>query len=212
MLKPDKHVTHIGVLHNWRWELFARGLVEAKIAGLDKKQFAKARTKAYTEAGFAPNADNARRDANNAAIKARVDELFAEALEFRDVRAATVVTRIDRIGRANLADFFERAEGGGYQLKDITTLPRELTEALAAIEWDDEGRPKIKLHDKNQANFTLLKHLGGLPDESERRPVNLNFFAGLSVDDQRALAEALEALPAGPAIVDSQTAGERGGA
>ena len=194
------------ILHNFRRELFARELSEVMLLGLAPKEFAKARTKAYMAAGYAPNADNARRDANRVDVKARVSELYAKALEFRDVRPAEVVTRIDRVGASNLADFFE---ADGRTLKNITTLPRRLSDALASIEWDEDGRPKIKLHDKNQANFTLLKYFGGIPDNdsADRRSVNVtNIFAGLSVDDQRALAEALEALPGGAQHSDSEAA------
>jgi hypothetical protein len=201
----------MAVLSNWRHELYARNLVEVQLGGYAKKDLAKARTEAYKDAGFAPNTDNARRDANNPVIKARVAQLFAEAVEYRDVRAAAVVNRIDRIGRANLADFFDVVSddsGHHYVLRNLKELPRELTAALSAIEWDDDGRPKIKLHDANQANFTLLKHFGGLPADDKADTVNntLNIFAGLSVDDQRALAEALEALPAGPPSPDSKAA------
>jgi len=201
----------MSTLRNPQWELFARELVELELAG-DKSARLKAYEKVYGPGSSAMH--NARRLANRLEVKGRIRQLFAEALEYRDVRVASVVTRIDRVGRANLADFFEPtldAEGkripGSYRLKDITVLPRELSEALHSIEWDDLGRPKVKLHDKNQANFTLLKHFGGLPEEpGDHRSVTMNIFAGLSVDDQRALAEALEALPAGTAVVDSEAA------
>lgn len=207
----------MSILHNFRRELYARELSEIMLLGLAPKAFAKARTKAYMAAGYAPNADNARRDANRPEVKARVSELYAKALEFRDVRPADVVTRIDRVGRANLADLFERVvtskdddgrEHSEVRMRDLTALPRELSEALASVEWDERGRPKVRMHDKNQANFTLLKYFGGMPDDGgDRRNVNVtNIFAGLSVDDQRTLAEALEALPAGPKSADSEAA------
>lgn len=193
----------MGTLRNWRHELYARELVEVYLAGYNQRELPKERLKAYTKSGFAPNADNARRDSNKPDIKARISELTLEALEYRNVRPATVVTRIDRVGRANLADFFE---ADGRTLRNIKELPRELTEALAAIEWDD-GVPKVKLHDKNQANFTLLKHMGGLPDDtSDRTPTNVNVFAGLSLDDQRTLLEALEALSGKPRAIESEAA------
>ncbi len=195
----------MGALVNPRHELFVREWVELEL-DCDPK----ARAKAYEKAGYAPGPENARRLSNTIDVKARFRELFGQALEYRDVRIAAIVNRIDRIGRANLVDFFERGEGGKLQLKDLTALPRELTDALAAIEWDDEGNPKLKLWDKNQANFTLLKHMGGMPAEQVASThVNVGaFFAGLSVDDQRALAEALEAIPNGPEPVGAEAAGE----
>lgn len=202
----------MGILPNWRWELYARELVEVQLAGFGKRDMPKARLKAYVAAGYAPNTDNARRDANRPAIKTRIAELFTEALEYRDVRAASVVTRIDRIARANVVDFYSVDENGVITLKPLTDLPRSLSEAIKSIHRNDDGTLEVELWDKNQANFTLLKHLGGMPDENRTGVTNvnnLNFFAGLSVDDQRALAEALEALPAGPATVDLQAAGKR---
>ena len=197
------------VLEVAREELFARELVELELAGEDH-----ARVKAYRKVygpGRSSEISNARKFANKKHIKQRRSELFREALEYRDVRVASVVTRIDRVGRANIVDFFEPTLGidgkptGTYRLKDITALPRELSEALHSIEWDDAGRPKIKLHDKNQANFTLLKHFGGLPEEAaDHRTVNI--FAGLSVDAQRTILEALEAIPAGSGVVEGEAA------
>lgn len=191
----------MGCLRNPQWEIFARELVELQLT-LHRN----ARAKAYEKAGFAPSIDNARRLANRPEVKARVTELFETALEYRDVRPAQIVTRIDRVGRANVADFFE---ADGRTLKNIKNLPRELTEALKAIKYRDDGSVDLELWDKNQANFTLLKHYGGLPDTApDQRTVNI--FSVLNVDDQRALAEALESLPAGPAADDRVIEGERG--
>lgn len=169
------------------------------------------RIEAYKQAGYTPDRGNANRTAGRKDVRARVQELLNEAAEYTDIRRVRVLVEIDRVGSANLADFFEPtfdAEGkrSGYALKDITALPRRLTAALAGIEWDDDGRPKIKLHDKNQANFTLLKYLGGIP-EPERADVNI--FNVLSVEDQRALADYLEALDRGPQAPRLAASGER---
>jgi hypothetical protein len=208
----------MGALHNPAHEIFAREVVEALLSS-DPNVRRNARKVGYERAGYPGNKHNARRLANSPVVKKRIKHLFEEAIAFRDVRLATVVMRIDRVGKARLPDYFEPvldAEGnrtGHYTLKDITALPPELSEALASIEWDDDGRPKIKLHDKNQANFTLLKNLGGLPqdDDSDKVPAttnNYNFFAGLSVEDQRTLADALDALSGGPEVIEHEAARE----
>lgn len=169
---------------------------------------------AYKLAGYAPHRGNATRLARRPEVQARVHELLEEAAEYADIRRTRVLVEIDRVGRANLADFFERVPTGRddqgreqheIRMRDITTLPRHLSAAIAAIEWDDAGRPKLKLHDKNQANFTLLKHLGGLP-EPERHDVNI--FNLLSVEDQRIVVQALEALSGGPAAAGAAIEGE----
>lgn len=187
-------------LPNHKWELFTRELVELTLSG-DQK----ARAKAYERAGYLPNPHNARRLANRAVIKARFQELFQEACEYRDITAAKLVVRIDRVGRANLADLFE---ADGRTLRNIKALPRELAEALESIEFiedgvDDKGKvrylPKVKLFDKNAANFTLLKHFGGLPEPPPPPASGFSgFFNVLSLDDQQVLLGVLEALRGGP--------------
>lgn len=197
-------------LPNHKWELFTRELVELTLSG-DQK----ARAKAYERAGYLPNPHNARRLANRAVIKARFNELFREACEYRDITAAKLVVRIDRVGRANLADLFE---ADGRTLKNIKALPRELSEALESIEFvedgvDDSGKirfvPKVKLFDKNAANFTLLKHFGGLPEPAPPPSTGVsNIFNVLSVDDQQILLGMLEAIGRGQAGADRAIEGQ----
>lgn len=179
-------------LANPKYEKFASELAELKPP-----------LEAFVNAGFAPHPGNATRLAKRPEIRARKLELLNEAAEFADIRRVRVLIELDRPGRANLADFFE---ADGKTLKNIKELPRELTAALASIEWDDLGRPKIKLHDRNTANITLLKHLGGLP-EPERAPVNI--FNVLSIEDQQLIADALEALPGGADGIGEPVSGER---
>jgi len=185
----------MGCLSKPQWEIYARELVEVELSCMGENMEAQRealRHRAYQRAGYAGNSNNARRLANHRIVKKRFRELFAEAMEYRDVRIHKVVIRIDRVGGANILDFYD--EHG--QLKPLAQMPRELTEAIKKVELDHNGRVvNIELHDKNQANFTLLKHLGGLRED--RPPAaNVNILSVLSVDDQRALAEALEALPA----------------
>jgi hypothetical protein len=95
------------------------------------------------------------------------------------------------------------------RLKPITDLPRELTAAIQEVEFDNEGRvAKLKLHDKNQANFTLLKYLGGLP-EAPAAQNNVSVFNLLSIEDQRILADTLEAIGGRAVDADQPAAGER---
>lgn len=192
----------MGALRDPQWEKFACELAELK-----------APLEAYKLAGYLPHRGNASRLARRIEVRTRVKELLDEAAEFANIRRVRVLVEIDRVGRANLQDFVEAelaADGkptGRVKLKDLTQLPRELTAAIASLEYDDAGQPKIKLHDRNQANFALLKHLGGLP-EDDRRDVT-NIFNLLSIDDQRALADALEAYAGGQRTISQEVAGER---
>lgn len=194
----------MAALKDPQYEKFASELAELK-----------APIEAYKLAGFVPHRGNANRLARRPEIKARVQQLLDEAAEYADIRRVRVLVEIDRVGRANLADFYEKVSIGKdevtgvekfeIRLKDITSLPRHLTAAISGLEWDEAGRPKLKLHDKNQANFTLLKHLGGLP-EAERNDVNI--FNLLSVEDQRIVVAALEAQSGGQAAIGSAVEGE----
>lgn len=199
-------------LGNQKWELACREVVELSLAG-----DAKARLKAFERAGMGvpgskSNASNARRFFNRPLIKARFNELFREACEYRDITPAKLVIRIDRVGRANLSDFFE---DDGQTLKNIKKLPRELTDALESIEWIDDGpdesgskryRPKLKLRDANAANFTMLKHYGGLPDPAPPAPSGNNIFNVLTLDDQQVLLGLLETLRPGASAGDGAAA------
>jgi len=192
----------MGALARLSWEKFAQEFVELSLAGEKSPAL-----EAYKRAGYPPAPANARRLSNRKEVRARIRERFKEALEYADVRAARIVVEIDRVGRANSQDYYDQ-EG---KLIPIAALPRDLAAAIAYTSFDAEGKPlQYHLYDKNQANFTLLKHLGGLP-EPERRDVNI--FNMLSIDDQRALAEVLELGvvddAAGPAPVGPQAERER---
>ena len=204
-------------LGNDKYEKFCQEWVDLLLSGENEKS---ARLKAYEAAGFGVRGTssfehNARKFANRKEIKARKQEIFREQLQYREITRAGLVLRVDRVGRANLVDFFERVEvpainGPDFEirLKDITTLPRELTEAVAEIRFDDNGRPILKLHDKNQANFTLLKLFG--PAEAPAATTNINVLNGFSPEDQKVLLGVLEALQGGSGGTDPDPAGQPG--
>lgn len=192
----------MAALRDPQYEKFASELAELK-----------PRIEAFKAAGYAPHKGNAARLAKRPEIKARVQELLDEAAEYADIRRARVLVEIGRVAFVNVQDLYE---DDGVTLRNIKSLPRSLTAALAGIEWqktgeDNDGKPiyspVAKLHDKNQANFTLLKHLGGLP-EPERRDVNI--FNVLSIEDQRALADFVEALDGGAPSPGLGAPSERG--
>jgi len=198
----------MGCLRDPSHEKFALEFVERVFSGMPKT---KALIEAYRSAGFVPRHGNARRLRQREEVRRRIEELAAEASEFANVRPKRIVVEVDRIARANLVDFFEpvldgvgKPIAGQYQLRNLHELPREVTAALASLEYTEDGRPKIKLHDKNHANFTLLKHLGGLP-EDQRAP-QVNILNVLSVEDQQVLADYLEALAGGAPSAGGSTA------
>jgi hypothetical protein len=146
-------------------------------------------------AGYSADRGNAARMAKYPYIKRRVAELVKLDTEFAGVTRVKTVVQIDRVARANVADFYELVElpGGGQvlKLKNILDLPREVTDAIKAIKQREDGTVELELWDKNAANFTLLKYLGGLPDDRPNQ-TQINILGDLSLDDQLALAAALE--------------------
>jgi len=184
----------MGALRNPRHERFALELAEMKKP-----------VDAYRIAGFTVSpgsgAANARKLARNPAVKKRVQELVARAIEYSDVTRIKTVVQIDRVARANLVDFFDVVFDDKKQpklrLKDLSKLPRAMTDAVKSLKIKDDGAIELELHDKNQANFTLLKYLGGIPDDKPAQQVNI--FASMSLDDQLALAGALERSVTGAA-------------
>ena len=172
-----------GPLVDRQHEKFAQGLAELRT-----------QEDAYKAAGYVPDSGNATRLAARPEIKARVAELMAEAAEFANVRRERIVVELDRTARANILDFYDfRVVEGELtaKIKDLSRLPREVTAAIQSIETDKRsGAIKLKLHDRNAANTTLLRFLGGLP-EAPAVP-SFNIFNVLSSDDQRALADILE--------------------
>jgi len=159
---------------------------------------------AHKAAGYAPEPGNAKRIRNRPDVRARIAELRNEAAEFANVRRVRVVLEVDRVGRANTRDFYD----GDGVLIPIHKLPRELAAAVQEVVVEGNKIVGYKLFDKNQANFTLLKYLGGLP-EAPSAQTHVSIFNQLSVEDQRHLADALEALPGGQGDAGGEAAGER---
>jgi phage terminase small subunit len=195
----------MGALRNVNYEAFALAIAEGQTL-----------LEAHKAAGYAPDAGNAKRIRKRSEVAARIAELREEAAEFANVRRVRVVLEVDRVGRANMRDYYEREidtetgkPTGKLKLRSILDLPRDLTAAIQEVEFGDDGQPvKLKLHDRNQANFTLLKYLGGLP-ETERPTTHVSIFNQLSVEDQRHLADALEALAGGNAGAGEAAQDER---
>lgn len=202
----------MGCLREPSHEKFAREFLEKSLSGMGKTQ---SLLEAYKTAGYVASHANARRLRNRPEVRARIDELAAEACEFADIRLKRVAVEVDRVGRANFQDLWEplldkdgNRVPGEYKLRDLTTMPRELTAAIAGLEWTEDGRPKVKMHDRNQANFTLLKHLGGLPDEAPG--VTVNILNALTIEDQSAVADLIEAFSGGQSTASGGVPSERG--
>jgi phage terminase small subunit len=147
---------------------------------------------AYRLAGFRPHRGNAARFERYRHIAARVAELQREAAELAGLSLARVLIEYGRIALADVTAFYEN---DGLTLRNIKSLPPELRSVFAGMKFDSEGRIELKTNDKQTALAVIYRHLAGQPAE-ERAP-DVNILNVLSLDGQRALAEALEALGGG---------------
>lgn len=193
-----------------RHERFARELVEQLLRVPPAKQ---PQLEAYRLAGFAPHRGNCYRLTRRPDVAARIDELMAEAREYLDLRIIKALVKVGRVADALVPAYYEAVADGTLRVRDPTALPAMMQDAIADIELDQDGRPlRVKLHDKMTALAILLKHFGGLPDEtSPKTEVNIyNALTSLTVEDQRALASALEALGHGEAAAGAGPAAASG--
>jgi len=139
---------------------------------------------AYAQAGYEPSIYNAGRLRNEPEIKARIDELMTEALEYSDIRISQVAVRLNRIASANIKDF--KKQNGAWL--DCDALPDRLAEAIRKVEFNKDGTVKnIELHDKERALTILLRHLGGLPPDGPAEVIN-NTQVNVITDEQRIAA------------------------
>lgn len=198
-------------LANEKYELYCREWVNLRLAGEDEKS---ARVRAYVTAGFGVRGkssieSNARRFHNGGPIKRRCGELFREECAYRDITKAKLVLRVDRIGAANMRDYYDR-DG---KLIPVHKLRRDLAEAICEVKFDADGRPSYKLHDKNQANFTLLKLFDLVPeDETPKAGQTTNIFNAFSPEAQKVLLDILDAATGGHRGNPEATAGADRGA
>lgn len=187
-------------LRDPQYERFAREYVDEYLKVPPRDD---AGARAYVAAGYNPHRTNYKRLLARPDVKARINELIEEALEWLDIRPVEALVRINRIAKARKLDYYEFAVVDGervMRLRDLATLPARLLEAIADIERDADGRPvDVTLHDKMTAALMMLKHLGGVPDDDRPAGSQVNIFNFLSAEDQAILAEALDALPGGTA-------------
>src|SRR5437879_5754723 len=130
----------MGCLREPQHEKFAREFLERSLSGMGKTA---SLVEAYRTAGYVASHANARRLRQRPEVRARIEELAREAAEYLDIRVQRVAVEVDRVGRANFADFIEPAldkDGnriaGAFKLRDLTELPREITAAIKGLSYD----------------------------------------------------------------------------
>jgi hypothetical protein len=127
---------------------------------------------AYREAGYAGDEKwhpyNGSRLANQSVIKARIEELRQEfertCADGAVVHANYVRSQLVPLIEVDGAELFEQDPGDPTKrrLRDIGSMPKHLTKAIARIKLDGEGRPaEVVLHSKIEAAGALLRSLPG---------------------------------------------------
>lgn len=168
--------------------------VRGQLANQRRERFAQAiarrvpRLEAMAEAGFAkPTEPNARRLANEPAVKARVAEIMLQEAEQVGAHAGAILLEMCRIGYANLHDLMKRDEHGNVlpQFDPNRPITRELAAAIQEMGFDSKGRPKIKVHDKPAALRDLAKIFELFSDAGD---MNVQVNVGLGDRLDRALA------------------------
>lgn len=112
----------MGILRNWKYELFARQVAE----GAEPRD-------AYTGAGYKYNRANHNKLLRRPEIAARIEELRRarqEAAAAARMSPENIVQSLSSCGLDRLADFFERDEAGILRVRDLQTVPVEVTLAL----------------------------------------------------------------------------------
>jgi hypothetical protein len=151
---------------------------------------------AQRRAGYQPNHGNARRILDDPRCAKLLKEHTRKADELAQVHLGWVLANLKKLGGANLYDMIEIDEAGSFKV-NLAKVSRELAYAIQELGFDGEGRVKIKLHDKVQANKFLFEHLA--PERPAR--VRLEGPGGGPVEIIGGLGERLKAAKARVKVV-----------
>jgi hypothetical protein len=116
---------------------------------------------AWVAAGYSRKSRNWRRVANKPEVKARIEEVAAEAAKMSSVSLAYIQAKLKKAIDANVADFL-MAENGRMKVRDLTTLPREITAVLSEVRINRKtGDVALKIDDHIAALGLLVKTIPG---------------------------------------------------
>lgn len=165
--------------------------------------------RAYVLAGYRDSSwarPNGSRLAYEPQVAARIEELRGEFRKSAALSVEYLQALLLPVAEANVLDFF-KSENGELVPKPISELKREHTAALAAIKVDKTGTVELKFHNKTEAVNVLLRSIGAITERhehdhayafgtglGERLDRARQRLANLRLEDQRALADALESF------------------
>jgi len=121
--------------------------------------------RAAREAGYAESRD--KQTANDLLNDPDISAMVEERLEDLAMSSAEATKRMADIARADIADFFKVVEYTDDDGNERTALALDREAVLEqgggiikAIHWNENGRPKLKLHDSQRALEKILKAHG----------------------------------------------------
>jgi len=123
---------------------------------------------AAIEVGIEPKAakNQATTWLQNPLIQSRITELRKEAADRNKLDQDFVLAKLQNWADSNISDFFDINEAGQVILKDLETLPRELTSQIQKITQTKYGIT-IELVDKRGSTIDIGRYLGMFVNSNE---------------------------------------------
>jgi len=143
--------------------------------------------RAAREAGYAESRDA--QTAHDLLSDPDISRMVDERLDEMALSSEEATKRLGDIARADITDFFEvETVSTDDGPKEVLTLDREtfLEEAGAVVKeitWDQNGRPKLKLYDKQKALKTILDAHGAFEHDKNLNVQGLGEFLADAFDD-----------------------------
>lgn len=119
------------------------------------------KTQAAIRAGYSKNraAEIGGQNYRKLHVKKAIDKRIEKRKKKLEITEKQIIDELAKIGFSDVAKYYEK----NFELKDISTLPNELTAAVkevVKIETDKGTRIAVKLYSKELALELLGKHLG----------------------------------------------------
>ena len=96
-------------------------------------------------------------------IKSHIDTLIEERKAKIEINEGYVLDKLMRYNEANIMDFYEIDENKQLVLKDLTKLPRRITDSISEIRQTKDGL-MLKIVDKKGSAVDIGRYLGMFTD------------------------------------------------